>query len=205
MVCPQVRVPLLRPTADRDTVAAMGKRALPMVGQYPAAGLVRRARRIADLSQRQMARLSHVAPSTVGKVEVGTLAPSLELFQRLIAAAGLFLAVVDQNGRVVLPMEDRAQLADGAERRYPSHLDTIVDPEPGEWWGDRYGLARPPETFHRDRQYRDEKRRRSQWEVRAKQHRGVPEPRDPDLDWLVGAEPFRPEPYLDLDEIDPEE
>jgi hypothetical protein len=48
--------------------------------------------------------------------------------------------------------EDRARRrrrggpASSAERRYPAHLDTVLDPAPGEWWGDRYGLARPPET-----------------------------------------------------------
>ena len=44
-------------------------------------------------------------------------------------------------------MRDWEDTRDGAERRYPSHLDTILDPEPGEWWADIYGLARPPETF----------------------------------------------------------
>jgi DNA-binding XRE family transcriptional regulator len=182
-------------------------RAMPMVGQYPAAGLVRRARRIADLSQRQMARLAHVAPSTVGKVEAGVLTPSLDLFQRLIATAGLFLAVVDQDSRVIVPMQDRADAMDGAERRYPSHLDTILDPRPGEWWADVYGLARPPETFHRDRRYRDDQRRRSQWDVRAAQHRGVPQPPDPDEEWLAWLNaPERPDlPELDPDEIDPED
>lgn len=151
-----------------------------MVGQFPAAGMVRRARRIADMSQRQMARFARVSAATVGRVESGVLAPSLDVFQRLIGAAGLYLAVVDQNGRVIAPMRDRDDAQDGAGRRYPSHLDTILDPEPGEWWADVYGLARPPETFHRDRAYRDAMRRRSQWAVRVAKHRGQPEPPDPD-------------------------
>ncbi|SDY06074.1 Helix-turn-helix domain-containing protein [Micromonospora pattaloongensis] len=146
------------------------------VGEYPVAGLVRRARRIADLSQRQLARFAKVSPATVGRIEAGSMTPSLAVLERLLGAAGLYLAVVDQNGRVVLPMQDRDDLRDGAERRYPSHLDTICDPEPGEWWGDVYGLARPPETYHRDRGYRDAQRRRSQWEVRVAQNRGVPPP-----------------------------
>ncbi|MEH1124520.1 helix-turn-helix domain-containing protein [Micromonospora sp. CPCC 206061] len=146
------------------------------VGQYPVAGLVRRARRIADLSQRQMARSAKVAPSTVGKVEAGVMVPSVDVLERLLAAAGLFLAVVDQDGRVVTPMEDWDDTRDGAERRYPSHLDTILDPRLGEWWADTYGLARPPETFHRSRARRDAMRRRSQWEVRVKQHRHDPPP-----------------------------
>lgn len=146
------------------------------IGMYPVVGLVRRARRMADMSQRQMARFAKVAPSTIGKVEAGRMVPSIDLFERILGAAGLYLVAVDQDGRVVSPMEDWDDTRDGAERRYPAHLDTILDPEPGEWWADIYGLARPPETFHRSRAHRDAQRRRSQWEVRVAQHRGVPPP-----------------------------
>jgi transcriptional regulator with XRE-family HTH domain len=149
----------------------------PRVGGYPAAGLVRRARRIADLSQREMAKAAGVGRSTIGKVEAGDMMPSVGLLERILGVAGLYLAVVDRDGRVVLPMADFEDVRDGAGRRYPSHLDTILDPELGEWWADTYGLARPPETFRRNRAHRDMQRRRSQWEVRVKQHRGVPPPR----------------------------
>lgn len=93
-------------------------------------------------------------------------------------AAGFFLIVVNDEGQVLQPMEDRDDLRDGANRRYPSHLDVILDPEPGEWWGDLYGLARPPETFYRDRAWRDAKRKRSQWEVRVAKYRNEPAPPD---------------------------
>jgi transcriptional regulator with XRE-family HTH domain len=189
---------------------------LPKVGQFPAAGLVRRARRIKDLSQRQMARLAKVAPSTVGKVESGAITPSLDLVQRLLATAGMFLAVVDQDGRVITPMHERTDLRDGAERRYPAHLDTILDPEPGEWWGDIYGLARPPETFYRDRARRDMQRARSQWQVRVARYRNAPEPPDPDqvawrawMTWLrlrAGAGnvvDFPEIPTNEIDDVDP--
>jgi transcriptional regulator with XRE-family HTH domain len=148
----------------------------PMVGRYPIAGLVRRARRLGRLSQRQMARFAKTSPATVGKVEKGTLTPSVDLLERLLGAAGLYLAVVDHDGRVILPMETWDDTLDGAERRYPAHLDTILDPEYGEWWGDIYGLLRPPETFHRSRVDREARRRRSQWEVRVAKHRFDPPP-----------------------------
>ncbi|MBO4205476.1 helix-turn-helix domain-containing protein [Micromonospora echinofusca] len=148
----------------------------PSVGQYPVSGLVRRARRIAGLGQRQMARFAKVAPSTVGKVEAGRMTPSIAVLERLLGAAGLFLAVVDQDGRVIQPMRDWDETFDGAGRRYPSHLSTILDPEPGEWWADIYGLARPPETFHRSHVVREMQRRRSQWEVRVAKHRHLPPP-----------------------------
>ncbi|WP_405429373.1 multiprotein-bridging factor 1 family protein [Micromonospora sp. NBC_00617] len=148
----------------------------PTVGRYPIAGLVRRARRIVRLSQHQMARFAKVTPSTVGRVEAGTLSPSLAVLERLLGAAGLYLVVVDQEGRIVQPMADREDVHDGAGRRYPSHLDTILDPKPGEWWGDIYGLTRPPETYHRSSTDREARRHRSQWEVRVAQHRNAPPP-----------------------------
>ena len=149
---------------------------------FPVAGLVRRARRIADLSQRELAGRVGVASSTIGRIESGGVQPSLALFLRLVGVAGLAVVVVDADGRVVLPMLDHDDIRDGAGRRYPSHLDVILDPVAGEWWADRYGLARPPETFRRDRRYRDYQRRRSQWEVRVAKLRNAPEPRQP-RDW----------------------
>src|SRR5262245_36462915 len=76
----------------------------PRLGRFPIPGLVRRARRIADVSQREMAAGAGVSPSTVGRVEAGRLVPSLAILQRLLACAELELVVVDRGGRVVQPM-----------------------------------------------------------------------------------------------------
>jgi hypothetical protein len=103
----------------------------------------------------------------------------MRLFQRILAVAGLQLVVVDAGRRIVAPMAAWDDTRDGAERLYPAHLDTILDPEPGEWWADVYGLMRPPETFRRNRKDRDAQRRRSQWEVRVAKYRNVPPPPDP--------------------------
>lgn len=143
---------------------------------FPAAGLIRAARRKADLSQVQLARAAKIHSSTVGRIESGALRPSLNILRSLLGATGYFLVAVDAEGHVLQPMCDRDDLRDGAERRYPSHLDVIPDPEPGEWWGDVYGLARPPETFYRNRARRDAQRRRSQWEVRVARYRNTPPP-----------------------------
>ncbi|GIJ29332.1 hypothetical protein Vqi01_44940 [Micromonospora qiuiae] len=151
----------------------------PTLGPFPIAGLVRRARRIVGLSQARMGRFAKVAPSTVARVEAGSLTPSLAVLERLLGAAGLYLVAVDQEGRIVLPMEVWDDTRDGADRRYPAHLNTILDPKPGEWWGDIYGLARPPETFRRSRADREARRRRSQWEVRVAKYRSLPPPPDP--------------------------
>jgi transcriptional regulator with XRE-family HTH domain len=148
----------------------------PRLGRFPFAGLIRRVRRVADLSQRELAKRSGLAQSTVARIESGALVPSVKVLQRLLACAQFELVVVDPEGHVVLPMREAEWTRDGADRRYPSHLDTILNPRPGEWWADQYGLVRPPETFIRDRARRDERRRRSQWEVRVKLFRNAPKP-----------------------------
>jgi transcriptional regulator with XRE-family HTH domain len=122
----------------------------PRPGGLPVAGLIRRARRRTGMSQRELAVRAGVAPSTVAKVEKGITMPGLRSLEALLDAAGLFLVVVDPDGRVLQPLEEYPLAVDNAGRRYPAHLDLIIEPERGEWWGDRFGLARPPETFIRD-------------------------------------------------------
>ncbi|WP_085066943.1 helix-turn-helix transcriptional regulator [Catenuloplanes japonicus] len=146
------------------------------VDGFPVAGLVRRARRMSDMSQRDLAREASVSPAAVARVETEGLAPSVALLQRILAVAGLHLVVVDPDGHIVQPMRVWDETYDGAERRYPAHLSTILDPRAGDWWGDQYGLARPPETFHRSRELRERQRRRSQWEVRVAKYRNDPPP-----------------------------
>jgi transcriptional regulator with XRE-family HTH domain len=197
--------------AEWDDKATEMEQGQPRVGPYPAPGLLRRARRMADLSQRELARAVNVSQSTVARIESGARVPRLDLMQQLIAPAGLYLVVVDRDGRIVTPMRECEETRDGGNRRYPSHLDTIVDPRPGEWWGDDYGLARPPETFHRNRRYRDYQRALSQWEARAKQNRGVPPPRHPDYHLRLARQiaearqSVRPPTFRTSDEIDVDE
>jgi transcriptional regulator with XRE-family HTH domain len=152
----------------------------PQFSHFPAPGLVRRVRRIGRFSQRELAQAARVSRGTIGRIESGSLVPSFAVFQRIIGVIGLGLVVVNDEGKVIQPMLDWNDALDGADRRYPSHLDTIIDPEPGEWWADQYGLARPPETFHRDNEARAMQRRRSQWEVRVKRHRHEPPPPKPE-------------------------
>ena len=79
-------------------------------------------------------------------------------------------------------------MSDLAGRRFPAHLDTILDPVFSEWWADVYGLTAPPETFRRSRAHRDYIRRISRWQVRVAQLRNVPRPDPPrGLDaWAAG-------------------
>lgn len=148
-------------------------------------GLVRAVRRRADMSQRELAAVTGLSRATIARIETRALAPSLGTLGAILAVAGIRLVAVDADNRMVTSMADppTTDLRDGAARRYPSHLDVILDPLPGEWWADRYGLARPPETFKRDRVMRDVMRRRSVWEVRVEQNRSVVPP--PTIEWWI--------------------
>ncbi len=136
------------------------------IAGYPLTGIIRQVRRRADLSQRELARFAHLSPGAVGAIESGKLTPSVPTLQRLLNAANCQLVVVDGSGRLVVPLLVWGTVADLAGRRLPAHLDTILDPEPGEWWADGYGLARPPETFRRNRRTRDWERVKSRRDVR---------------------------------------
>jgi transcriptional regulator with XRE-family HTH domain len=157
------------------------------LGGYPLSSIVRRVRRTADFSQRELAKYAEVSPSAVAAIETGAKTPLLVTLQRILHAANYQLVVVDVAGRLVLPLEVWQDVADGADRRYPAHLDTILDPVLGDWWADCFGLARPPETFRRNRAMRDYQRRRSQWEVRVAQYRTDPPPWAPpaETEWQV--------------------
>lgn len=50
------------------------ERDLPKIGPYPASGLVRQARRLCDLSQRELAKATRLSQSTVARIENGTYA-----------------------------------------------------------------------------------------------------------------------------------
>ncbi|MEO6880683.1 MAG: helix-turn-helix transcriptional regulator [Mycobacteriaceae bacterium] len=114
------------------------------------AGYLRQARRRTRMSQRELAAACGVSASTLSRAEAGRTELSLLLFTRLLRAAGLRLVVVDDEPRRVPALAEPPDTRDLAERRFSAHLDLILDPVRGEWWGDRFGLVRPPETFHRD-------------------------------------------------------
>ncbi|HZD96602.1 MAG TPA: helix-turn-helix domain-containing protein [Micromonosporaceae bacterium] len=78
----------------------------PALGPFETAPLVRRLRQRIRVSQRELAWRARVAHTTVSRVESGDLAPSLALLQRLLAVGALHLVVVDEQGRVILPLPD---------------------------------------------------------------------------------------------------
>ncbi|HJP89221.1 MAG TPA: helix-turn-helix domain-containing protein [Candidatus Limnocylindrales bacterium] len=58
-----------------------------------AAYLLKRARRRARLSQRELGRLAGLPQSTVARVELGTLSPRTDTLDRLLRAAGQTLSI----------------------------------------------------------------------------------------------------------------
>lgn len=96
------------------------------------AGMIRRVRRTADLSQAELARLIGVDQSTVARWENRLAQPRVDTFQRILGLAGLDLLVHDQ-GQPVRPMREDTP-RDRAGRRWPAHLDVrdAIEPYTGE-------------------------------------------------------------------------
>ncbi len=111
----------------------MSERAVPdrdsQAGRY-----VVRVRRLADLSQRDLATRVGISPSTVSRLESGLITPTLDLYERMLALAGLRLAVLDAAGREVAPVPVDT-VRDNQGRRFPAHLDVAPPDEvPYERW-----------------------------------------------------------------------
>lgn len=148
-----------------DTVA---ERERPAPAAQAAGDLLRAARRLADLSQRELAERSGVALSVVARIEAGqTVAPRLTTVLALLAAAEcrLELRRGTAEGDAGLVVTDRAG------RRFPAHLDVREVGAFGTWWGDWPMLStraekiwhhaprqRPEHTFDLARWRRDARR-----------------------------------------------
>jgi transcriptional regulator with XRE-family HTH domain len=119
-------------------------------------GLIRRVRRIADLSQRQLAAFAGVSQARIARIETDDAALPVDLFQTLLAAADLHLAVLDNDGAEVAPMRSDA-LCNAVGSRFPAYLD----PEPlaRRTWSYRSRYTRPPAVVTCDRRrWRDARR-----------------------------------------------
>src|SRR6478736_1008416 len=80
-----------------------------------------RVRRLADLSQRELAAKVMLSPASVARVESGAGLPSLTTLCRIVEVAGLRLAVLDAQGNEALPVSEDA-VRDNQGRRFPAHL-----------------------------------------------------------------------------------
>lgn len=83
---------------------------------------VLRARRRADLSQRELAHVLGLTQSTVSRIERGTADVGAATFIAILALAGLQLRVTDESGQGVPPVSVDT-VRDIAGRRFPAHLD----------------------------------------------------------------------------------
>lgn len=101
------------------------------MSDFDLSGIVAAARRRADLSQRDLAELSGIPQSSVAATESRARSMQVAALVRLLDAAGLRLAVLDEEGAEVRPFDSRAA-RDNAGRRFPAHLDAAhpddVDP-----------------------------------------------------------------------------
>jgi transcriptional regulator with XRE-family HTH domain len=123
-------------------------------------GALRRIRRSADLSQRQLADALAVSQSAIAQAETGRRDLPVGMLVRAAGLAGLRLALLDVDGCEVAGMAE-GTARDSGGNRFPAHLDTVhTDERPGRYQ-DQHQRTRPWYTVDRDRDARDELRRRT--------------------------------------------
>jgi HTH-type transcriptional regulator/antitoxin HipB len=143
------------------------------VAAFDLSGALRRIRRTADLSQRELAAACGVSASVVAHAEARRRDLPVGVLQRAAAVAGLRLALLDDAGREVAGMA-AGTARDRGRRHFPAHLDTRHGDV--RWWHgpERYSRRPPTYTFDRDRDRRDAWRR---YEGTPDDHQ-VPQPGD---------------------------
>lgn len=85
-------------------------------------GLIRCVRRVADLSQRELAASLGVDQSRVARWESGEATPDVGVLAQVLRLGGYQLRAVDAGGEPARPLRSDA-VRDRAGRRYPAHLD----------------------------------------------------------------------------------
>jgi transcriptional regulator with XRE-family HTH domain len=128
------------------------------VDPFPLAGMLRRIRRVADSSQRELAERIGMSKTALAAAETGARDLPVSLLAGAAASVGGRLAVLDASGHELTPMDDTA-VRDEGRRRFPAHLDTRHGDE--DWWHGphRYDRQQPTFTFDRNRTERDWRRR----------------------------------------------
>jgi transcriptional regulator with XRE-family HTH domain len=129
------------------------------VEEFDLVGALRRIRRRADLSQRELAARLGCSKSSVAAVESGGTGMDVRVLARGAALAGLRVALLDERGQEVAGMTD-AGARDRGWRRLPAHLDSVhSERRPGRYQH-RPHRPQPTYTFDLDREYRDRLRAR---------------------------------------------
>ncbi|SDM53009.1 Helix-turn-helix domain-containing protein [Geodermatophilus siccatus] len=144
-----------------------------MATGFDLCGVLRRIRRTADLSQRELASAAGLSVSAVAHAEAGTRdLPSCAL-ARAAELAGLRLVLLDAEGREVRGMHPDGP-RDSTRRRLPAHLDTQHTDEVADRWAHRLDRPQPWFTFGLDRAARNRQRAR----VGTPEDHDVPVPGD---------------------------
>ncbi|WP_374457221.1 helix-turn-helix domain-containing protein [Nocardioides sp.] len=103
----------------------------PFDGEIP--GLVRRIRRILDVSQRGLAGLLGISQSQVARWETRRTSPRTAVLVEMLRLAKVRIGLHhEESGKLVEPMRDDGA-RDRALRRYPAHVDLEV----AGWWEPR--------------------------------------------------------------------
>lgn len=129
-------------------------------------GYVRRARRLADLSQRDLAEALETPQSRISRIESGQPL-SVDEFARVLTIAGLRIAVVDEHGTEVAPMPADV-LRDRAGRRRPAHLDSHAHPDKPTFKM-LLRTCEPWTNWHHNRAERDRQRHETGKDARTEQ------------------------------------
>ena len=129
------------------------------MSDFDLAGSLRRIRRLADLSQRELAERSGISKSALAAAEAGTRDLPATQLARAAAVAGLRLTLLDVDAREVIGMSTEGA-RDAAYRRFPAHLDTVHSDDVPNRWADDPRRSQPWFTFTLDRVSRDRARAR---------------------------------------------
>ena len=135
-----------------SSAPAAGRRPrLIVVSTFDLPGALRRIRRLADLSQRELAAAAGISPSAIGHAESGQRDLSVGVVSRPARAWPACAWRCWTPGARRSHRCRRAPFATAANRRFPAHLDTRYSDE-GWWHGPhRYDREQPWYTFDRDR------------------------------------------------------
>ena len=86
------------------------------------------------MSQRDVARIAGVPPSTIDRIEAGTSDPRTGTLTKILAAIGFELAVCIGGQRVQIDVE-RDALTDFGGRHFPPHWNLERVHPNSSWWG----------------------------------------------------------------------
>lgn len=131
---------------------------------FDLSGLLRRIRRSADLSQRELAARVGTSKSAIAAAETGRGGLDARVVAAAAHLAGLRIALLDADGHEVQGMRPDS-VRDRSGRRFPAHLDTVLSEQRASRWEHRPHLRRPTYTFDR----------RAPWGDASSRSRGRPD------------------------------